>query len=559
MSLSIGDMAGAFLTGVQERSSEIDADLAARMKELSEKKPDDNLKSRFADEYKRWTDDRDTLEAVESAGGPQTEQGQFLLGGYSTIEEYRKAYANDNTLYHKVFEIGQAPVLTPDEYGLTNIRKDGKTRTTVSKLFNKALRPEVYAENQEYEDSRTDVAGSTTTYRRSTENVNTDEVIEANKARLLEISKRANAREPENKITINKNVDGVMMTYELLLTNDTDTEAALSAKKLGFDGYMVLGDPTRKDVSSDWETKMSLHNSKRPNREDYKSGSEYQTAKKDWETKHNSLMYGASDKDGPSVGTITSGVYNDKGLKVNVQYTGNESDSFMNMKGYIQFGGDPSEDAIDIGTTRDYYDKASNSIQQLSYTGKDTDIHEGLIGWATFGDAKPIEDDNRSLQTTHNNKNEEVKIYYTGLDTDIWEGDVGWVQVGDAKKTSATSLSSADLKWQPMQVILDAIGSGTTINERQLEQGRLVYLRSEDAMGMKYEEILNAYDTLTLMVRDFKFMSIRERTEDGSFTGNTIRATSKAIEQQAEYRGTTARKLRMILLKAYNKNNNKAQ
>ena len=34
MSLSIGDMAGAFLTGVQERSSEIDADLAARMKEL---------------------------------------------------------------------------------------------------------------------------------------------------------------------------------------------------------------------------------------------------------------------------------------------------------------------------------------------------------------------------------------------------------------------------------------------------------------------------------------------------------------------------------------------
>ena len=65
-----------------------------------------------------------------------------------------------------MFEIGQAPVLTPDEYGLTNIRKDGKTRTTVSKLFNKALRPEVYAENQEYEDSLKDVAGSTTTYFR---------------------------------------------------------------------------------------------------------------------------------------------------------------------------------------------------------------------------------------------------------------------------------------------------------------------------------------------------------------------------------------------------------
>ena len=548
MSLSIGDMAGAFLTGVQERSSEIDADLAARMKELSEKKPDDNLKSRFADEYKRWTDDRDTLEAVESAGGPQTEQGQFLLGGYNTIEEYRKAYANDNTLYHKVFEIGQAPVLTPDQYGLTNIRKDGKTRTTVSKLFNKALRPEVYAENQEYEDSLKDVAGSTTTYRRSTKNVNTDEVIAANKDRLLEISKRANAREPENKITINKNVDGVMMTYELLLTNDTDTEAALSAKELGFDGYMVLGDPTRKNVPSDWEKKMEQHNENVPDSNDYISVEDYTDDVQEWQYNYNQLMFGESGRQGPKVGTITSGVYNDDGLKVNVQYTGKDTDSFMNMEGYIQFGGAPSEETIKIGTTKDYYDKESNSIQQLSYTGKDTDIHKGLTGWVTFGDEKPVED-SYNLQTSFNEKGQEVKILRTGDKKDSFEGRIGWLQIGQPKETASSKLSSSDLKWQPMQIIVDAITSGGVVSEEQLAAAEFIRASSDSAMEAQFASVLGDWDEITIMVRDFSMLKIAKVDADGTATNESVYMTQKNIKEQAGRKGLTIKAYRKRLLK----------
>ena len=549
MSLSIGDMAGAFLTGVQERSSEIDADLAARMKELSEKKPDDNLKSRFADEYKRWTDDRDTLEAVESAGGPQTEQGQFLLGGYNTIEEYRKAYANDNTLYHKVFEIGQAPVLTPDQYGLTNIRKDGKTRTTVSKLFNKALRPEVYAENQEYEDSLKDVAGSTTTYRRSTKNVNTDEVIAANKDRLLEISKRANAREPENKITINKNVDGVMMTYELLLTNDTDTEAALSAKELGFDGYMVLGDPTRKNVPSDWEKKMEQHNENVPDSNDYISVEDYTDDVQEWQYNYNQLMFGESGRQGPKVGTIISGVYNEDNLQVNVQFTGEDTDSWNGMEGYRLFGKPKPPKSVDYGSTKEYYDKESNSIQQLMYVGGDVD-YKGLVGWQTFGDAKAIKDDSISLQTTYNEQGQEVKIYYTGDLKDSWNNvDKGWVQVGDAKGEVDKDWSQKDA----LAVIDGAINKGITITEKQYESGRFSFMQGKNALEMKTSEALNAYDELVLMVRDFKFMTIGE-VIDGKPTGKKVPATPAAISAIAEATGKTSRQIRLKLLKAYNNN-----
>ena len=559
MGVGLGQGLVAFLSGVQEGAEKIDEKMAANMKRIQESNPDENLKSRYLTEFTKYEEDVKLIDSIRSLGtdsfsGISTEKGQSLAGGYASVEEYReakkRAEAAGKDLYHNLPELGEAPVFTPSTYGLGTIKKDGTTRTTLSKTFNKLFRPEVFDENQTYADTQVDTKGSLTTYRRG----KSQETSKEDQASLTAISSEANKISKQETLSVNKIVEGVMMTHELQLTDDTESLASVAAAELGFKGYMLIGDPTRTNAMSTLEEKLSLLG-EAPSGDD-------KEALQLWQKGYNKILFGVTsleNSDGPTVGTITSGVFNDKGVKVNVQYTGESTDNFMNMEGYRQFGGGEPADTIKIGTQREYYNKESNTIQSLYYTGKDTDIHEGLTGWAAFGDAKSIKEDNVSLQTTHNNKNEEVKIYYTGLDTEIWEGDVGWVQVGDAKKTPATSLSSADLKWEPMQVILDAIGSGTTLNERQLEQGRLVYMRSEDAIGMKYEEILNAYDTLTLMVRDFKFMSIKEKNPDGSFTGKTIRATSKAIEQQAEYRGTTTRKLRKILLKAYNDNNNKAQ
>jgi len=548
MALDFFDIAGSFAKGVQERGAEIDADLVSRMKELSEKGENENLKSRFTAEYARWTTDRDLFEAVKSAGGPQTEQGQFLLGGYDNIEDYRKAYKNDNSIYHKMINIGDAPVLTPTQYGLTNIRQDGTTSGTTSNLFNKVFRPDLAAENKEYMDNRKDVAGSTTNYFRREGNVNSDEVIAANKQKLLETSKRANAIEPEKKITVNKNVDGVMMTYQLMLTDDTSTEAALSAKELGFDGYMVIGDPSRKNVPSDWEKKIALHNENVPDSNDYRSTEDYTDDVQEWQYNYNKLMFGESGRQGPEVGTITSGVYNDEGLKVNVQYTGKDTDSFMNMEGYIQFGGAPSEETIKIGTTKDYYDEDSNSIQQLSYTGKDTDIHKGLKGWVTFGDEKPVED-SYNLQTSFNEKGQEVKILRTGDKNDSFEGRNGWLQIGQPKETASSKLSASDLKWQPMQIIVDAITSGGVVTEEQLAAAEFIRASSDSAMEAQFASVLGDWDEITIMVRDFSMLKIAKVDANGAETNESVYMTQKNIKEQAGRKGLTIKAYRKRLLK----------
>ena len=44
--------------------------------------------------------------------------------------------------------IGKEPIYTPASYGLTNKTEDGKTRSTVSKMFNAAFRPETYEKNE---------------------------------------------------------------------------------------------------------------------------------------------------------------------------------------------------------------------------------------------------------------------------------------------------------------------------------------------------------------------------------------------------------------------------
>lgn len=542
MSLSFLEGLGAFAQGVQERSSEIDADLAARVKELNDKSEDENLKSRFTDEYARWTKDRDLIESVESAGGPGTEQGQFLLGGYSTIQDYREAYARDNNLYHTMVNIGDAPVLTPTQYGLTNLDSSGRVRTTASKLFNKAFRPEIFEKNQEFEDSREDVAGSTTTYRRGKGNVNTDEVIAANKAKLQDIFASNKETKGPEKLTVNKLVDGVMMTYELIKSDNENLGTVME----GFDGYRQIGDGKAEPMSNLQEKFAELGDA--PIGANFDTVEEYEVAKDNWQKGYNKILFGVTSletAEGPKVGTITSGVYDSEGNQVNVQYTGEDTDNFMNMQGYRQFGGEAPDSQLN--KTKEYYDKETNSVQLLIYKGGESN-YKGLEGWQPFGDSKPVEE-SYNLQTTYNEKGQEVKILRTGNSTDSFEGNAGWLQIGQPKETPASKMSASDLKWQPMQIIVDAIASGGVVSEEQLNAAEFVRAQSDSAMEAEFASVLQNWEDITIMVRDFSMLPMVKVDVDGNDTDDVVYMTQKNIKEQAARKQMTAKTYRRVLLK----------
>lgn len=542
MSLSFLEGLGAFAQGVQERSSEIDADLAARVKELNDKSEDENLKSRFADEYARWTKDRDLIESVEAAGGPGTEQGQFLLGGYSTIQDYREAYARDNNLYHTMVNIGDAPVLTPTQYGLTNLDSSGRVRTTASKLFNKAFRPEIFEKNQEFEDSREDVAGSTTTYRRGKGNVNTDEVIAANKAKLQDIFASNKETKGPEKLTVNKLVDGVMMTYELIKSDNENLGTVME----GFDGYRQIGDGKAEPMSNLQEKFAELGDA--PIGANFDTVEEYEVAKDNWQKGYNKILFGVTSletAEGPKVGTITSGVYDSDGNQVNVQYTGEDTDNFMDMQGYRKFGGEAPDSQLN--KTKEYYDKETNSVQLLIYKGGESN-YKGLEGWQPFGDAKPVEE-SYNLQTAYNEKGQEVKILRTGNSKDSFEGDVGWLQIGEPKETPASKMSASDLKWQPMQIIVDAIASGGVVSEEQLNAAEFVRAQSDSAMEAEFASVLQNWEDITIMVRDFSMLPMVKVDVDGNDTDDVVYMTQKNIKEQAARKQMTAKTYRRVLLK----------
>ena len=439
MSLSFLEGLGAFAQGVQERSSEIDADLAARIKELNDKAPDENLKSRFADEYARWTKDRDLIESVKSAGGAGTEQGQFLLGGYDSIEAYREAYARDNSIYHTLFNIGDAPVLTPTQYGLTNLDSSGKTRTTASKLFNKAFRPEIYEKNQEYADSKKDVEGSTTKYFRREGNANTDEVIAANKAKLSATFTTNKPSQLPDTLTIHKEVDGVMMTYSLSKENEENKEMGTSLE--GFDGYRVLGDPTRKNAPSEFTMKLKAHTDTKP--EDTESPT-YKKDLEEWTYKYNKLMFGETFKEGPKVGEIISGVYNNNDQKVNIQYTGKTTDSWNGMEGYIQFGAPEPESTPSEIKVNKMIDGVmmTYSLMKTNKTNIGTAL-EGFTGYRVMGEpvrAKDMSSLEENLaehgEAPNSSQYETVEMYESARDT--WRKGYNKILYG------VTSLENSD-------------------------------------------------------------------------------------------------------------------
>ena len=252
MALSFLDVVGSFAQGVQERGAEVDKEIADRIKELNSKKEDSNLKSRYAEEYKKFEEDKALIQSINSAGGLGTMKGLQLAGGYDSFEELQKALKIDPTLINKIKmpTIGKEPVYTPASYGLTNKTEDGKTRSTVSKMFNAAFRPKVYEKNEAFADSQANTEETMTTYRRGKSSAITSEQ-EKNLRASLQMSRLQN--KPQTLTKQIQTEDGGWQ--QITFTRNENGKTGPEAKKLGgryslYSGYSVTNsepwqDPTQ--------------------------------------------------------------------------------------------------------------------------------------------------------------------------------------------------------------------------------------------------------------------------------------------------------------------------
>jgi len=252
MALSFLDVVGSFAQGVQERGAEVDKEIADRIKELNSKKEDSNLKSLYADEYKKFEEDKELIQSINAAGGLGTMKGLQLAGGYDSFEELQKALKIDPTLLNKIKmpTIGKEPVYTPASYGLTNKTEDGKTRSTVSKMFNAAFRPKVYEKNEEFADSQVDTEETMTTYRRG-KSVDMTSGQEKNLRTSLQMSRLQD--KPQTLTKQIQSEDGGWQ--QITFTRNENGKTGPEAEKLGgryslYSGYSVTNsepwqDPTQ--------------------------------------------------------------------------------------------------------------------------------------------------------------------------------------------------------------------------------------------------------------------------------------------------------------------------
>ena len=252
MALSFLDVVGSFAQGVQERGAEVDKEIADRIKELNSKKEDSNLKSRYAEEYKKFEKDKELIRSIEAAGGIGKLKGMQIAGGYDSFAEFKEALDLDPTLITsiKMPTIGKEPIYTPASYGLTNKTEDGKTRSTVSKMFNAAFRPKVYEKNEAFADSQANTEETMTTYRRGKSSAITSEQ-EKNLRASLQMSRLQN--KPQTLTKQIQTEDGGWQ--QITFTRNENGKTGPEAKKLGgryslYSGYSVTNsepwqDPTQ--------------------------------------------------------------------------------------------------------------------------------------------------------------------------------------------------------------------------------------------------------------------------------------------------------------------------
>jgi len=168
MALSGLEVLGSFLTGVQEQSQKYDEDLAKRIKEVGDKKPNALIKEEYLKEVDKYNKDKIKYDSIMSAyAAGDHALAQQILGGYDSMEDYRKALGENKDLYYQMFDLGDAPVYTPADYGLTNVRDDGSQITTSGQMFDQFFRPEVHKARSDERVTPTVTAESATSYRRT--------------------------------------------------------------------------------------------------------------------------------------------------------------------------------------------------------------------------------------------------------------------------------------------------------------------------------------------------------------------------------------------------------
>ena len=189
MGLGAFDIVSSFLTGVQERSAEIDKDnrdLADRFKTLSEGKDDTNLKTKFAKEVDNYNEDKKLLKAVKSAyASNDWATAQQLLGGFDSLDAYWKARDINPDIYYKLPKLGEEPIFTKADYGVTN-------GTTIGRIVESFVNPEAEEKRKE---SETPTAATYTKYGRETDEegnivyARSEEEITNTKDALIELQK----------------------------------------------------------------------------------------------------------------------------------------------------------------------------------------------------------------------------------------------------------------------------------------------------------------------------------------------------------------------------------
>ena len=104
MALSGLEVLGSFFTGVQEQSQKYDEDLAARIKELGDKKPSALKKEEYLKEVDKYNEDKIKYDSIMSAyAAGDDAMAQQILGGYDSMDDYRKALGENENLNYKMF------------------------------------------------------------------------------------------------------------------------------------------------------------------------------------------------------------------------------------------------------------------------------------------------------------------------------------------------------------------------------------------------------------------------------------------------------------------------
>lgn len=103
-----------FAGGAAERLREYDAEdqkRQDRLDEIRQKQTDELLKTKHKERYKKYSETKDEVTAIESAGGITTLRGQWLASGIKDYDDYIKILKSDPDTFYSMPELGEEPTL----------------------------------------------------------------------------------------------------------------------------------------------------------------------------------------------------------------------------------------------------------------------------------------------------------------------------------------------------------------------------------------------------------------------------------------------------------------